>query len=489
MTRRLSVLFVQTDCGGGVPPAVAIARRLREQGHAVRFLAARSLESQLTRAGFAYEAFQRAPDFGSARRETDQLRDWEARTPIGAVHALFNVMCGPASAHAADVLASLKATPTDVVACDFMLLGAFVGAEAYGIPNVALVHTVAVVPLEGLPPIPYGLQPAHGPLGRGRDEFLRHARDRVLRRWLHVLNDTRARYQLAPVSRIYDQWFHAQRLLILSSPTFDFAATRLPENVRYVGPASWEAPTDTPLDLPEPSPTPLVLASLSTTYQAAERYLRVLITALGSLPVSAVVTTGAGYDASDLAPLPHNIVVSPLRSPRRPARSRRGHDHAQRPRQRHVSARPRRPAHLRAVRPRPTRHSDPRRRHGCRDHATPDRPDRPQTLAHHRADPPAAGLPRGSPNDASKSRYRRWRSPRGRRNHRRRNPGRVNTEAGLATRSDAEFDALLASDTACIVKGSWPRRLKSSGRATLSPRRRRSGRGSLASAPLSCLRR
>ena len=98
MTRRLSVLFVQTDCGGGVPPAIAIARRLRERGHAVRFLAARSLESQLTREGFTYEAFQQAPDFGSARRETDQLRDWEARTPIGAVHALFNVMCGPAAA-------------------------------------------------------------------------------------------------------------------------------------------------------------------------------------------------------------------------------------------------------------------------------------------------------------------------------------------------------------------------------------------------------
>ncbi len=311
MTRRLNVLFVQTDCGGGVPPAVAVAHRLRERGHAVRFLAARSLESQLTRDGFACEAFQRAPDFGSARRETDQLRDWEARTPIGAVHALFNVMCGPAAAHAADVVDNLQATPTDVVACDFMLLGAFVGAEACHIPSVALVHTVAVVPLDGLPPIPYGLRPAHGLPGRWRDAFLRGARDRLLRRWLHVLNDSRARYQLAPVARIYDQWFHAQRLLILSSPTFDFSADQLPENVRYVGPASWEAPVDTPLDLPGPSQAPLVLASLSTTYQAAERYLQVLIDALGRLPVQAVVTTGAGYDVTELCPLPENVIVCP----------------------------------------------------------------------------------------------------------------------------------------------------------------------------------
>ena len=311
MTRRLNVLFVQTDCGGGVPPAMAVARRLRERGHAVRFLAARSLESQLTREGFAYGAFQRAPDFGSARRETDQLRDWEARTPIGAVHALFNVMCGPAAAHAADVVDNLEATPTDVVACDFMLLGAFVGAEACHIPSVALVHTVAVVPLDGLPPIPYGLQPAHGLRGRWRDAFLRGARDRLLRRWLDVLNDARARYQLAPVSRIYDQWFRAQRLLILSSHAFDFAANHLPENVRYTGPPFWEAPADTPMDSPEPSQAPLVLASLSTTYQDEGRYLRVLIAALGSLPVQAIVTTGAGYDVSDLGPVPGNVDVRP----------------------------------------------------------------------------------------------------------------------------------------------------------------------------------
>ncbi len=311
MTRRLSVLFVQTDCGGGVGPAIAIVHRLREQGHAVRFLAARSLESQLRREGFAYGAFQLAPDFGSARPETDQLRDWEARTPIGAVHALLNVMCGPAAAHAADVVANLEATPTDVVACDFMLLGAFVGAEACRIPSVGLVHTVAVLPLAGLPPIPFGLRPSHGSAGRWRDRFLRRARNWVLRRWLRALNEARARYQLAPLSTVYEQWFRAQRLLILSSPTFDFPASHLPENVRYVGPALWEAPAAVPPDLPEPTQAPLVLASLSTTYQAEGGYLRVLIEALGSLPIDAVVTTGAGYDAADFAPLPDNVVVRP----------------------------------------------------------------------------------------------------------------------------------------------------------------------------------
>ncbi len=309
MTRRLSVLFVQSDCGGGVPPAIAVARRLVEQGHTVRFLAARSLEGQLRRERFAYEAFQQTPDFGLARPETDQLRDWEARTPTGAVHALFNVMCGTAAAQAADVVANLKATPTDVIACDFMLLGAFIGAEVCHVPSVGLVHTVAVIPLDGLPPIPYGLRPAHGLPGRWRDMCLVRGREWVLRRWLRVLNDTRTSYQLAPLPTIYQQWFGAKRLLILSSPSFDFPASDLPENVRYVGPPFCEAPTEIPQDLREFSPAPLILASLSTTYQAEGGYLRVLIAALGGLPADAVVTTGSGYHAADFAPLPSNVLV------------------------------------------------------------------------------------------------------------------------------------------------------------------------------------
>ena len=78
-----------------------------------------------------------------------------------------------------------KATPTDVVACDFMLLGAFVGAEACHIPSVGLVHTVAVIPLDGLPPIP--LRPTAGARPSGaleRQAPASAARDRVLRRWL-----------------------------------------------------------------------------------------------------------------------------------------------------------------------------------------------------------------------------------------------------------------------------------------------------------------
>jgi MGT family glycosyltransferase len=303
----LKLLFVQPDSGGGVPPAIAIASRLQEEGHELRFLAARGLRPLLADAGFACETFQRTPDLGLARPETDRVRDWEARTQLGAARALYWMMAGSAAEQAADVLASARAGNPDAIVCDFMCLGAFVAAEALRIPCIGLVHTVGVVPLPGLPPLPAGLRPARGLPGHVRDALLREARDLVLHRWVGGINQARAGYGLGPIEFAHELWSAATLLLITSSPAFDYPARQLPQNVRYVGPAFWEPRTEAEPEFELPPGSPFVLASLSTTYQAAERYLCTLVAALGKLPVSALVTTGAAYDATELGSLPPNV--------------------------------------------------------------------------------------------------------------------------------------------------------------------------------------
>ena len=52
---------------------------------------------------------------------------------------------------------------------------------------------------------------------------------------LAPLNAARAELGLAPLSGVWEQLDHAERVLVLSSPAFDFPA-QLPDNVRYVGP-------------------------------------------------------------------------------------------------------------------------------------------------------------------------------------------------------------------------------------------------------------
>jgi MGT family glycosyltransferase len=306
------VLFVQADSGGGVFPALAIAWCLRSEGHGVRFIGARCLASDIAAAGFGFAAFKRAPDFGLARRETDRLRDWSARTSIGAAGATVRLMTESVAGQLADVLEEARAYRPDVIVCDMMLPGALVAAEVAGVGGVALVHTVAILPLDGQPPMPGGLKPASGALGRWRDAALAQGRESFESRWIRPLREVRSSYGLAPVRSLRQQWLRADRVLILSSPAFDLPTFRLPPNVRYVGPPLWRPQAWRPQALdrvPLGVRKAVVLASLSTTYQHAERYLETLVRALGLVGVEAVVTAGPGYEPSKLAPLPPNVDV------------------------------------------------------------------------------------------------------------------------------------------------------------------------------------
>ncbi len=113
---------------------------------------------------------------------------------------------------------------------------------------------------------------------------------------------------LRPLSSVFEQFERANRLLVLTSQAFDFPADSLPANVRYVGPqlddpawlAPWEPPT---LD---DDKRPLVLVSLSTTYQQQADVVRRVVAALADLPVRGLVTLGPALDGERFS-LPPNV--------------------------------------------------------------------------------------------------------------------------------------------------------------------------------------
>lgn len=97
------------------------------------------------------------------------------------------------------------------------------------------------------------------------------------------------------------------RVLVLTHESFDFAITPtdLPPNACHAGPQV--APATRRED--EPGPMPLILVSLSTSYQAQEDVLHRVIAALGTLPLRALVTTGPAVSpAEDLL---GNVELSP----------------------------------------------------------------------------------------------------------------------------------------------------------------------------------
>jgi MGT family glycosyltransferase len=101
----------------------------------------------------------------------------------------------------------------------------------------------------------------------------------------------------------------ASRVLVCTSPSYDFAPDLVPGNVRYVGPqlddidsGSWDQPSA------GADQRPLVLVSLSSTVMSQESLLQRAADALGQLPIHALVTTGPAVDPAMIR-APQNVSV------------------------------------------------------------------------------------------------------------------------------------------------------------------------------------
>ena len=310
----MRVLQVIWDGGGNTAPQLAIARALTGRGHEVRVLGHRAQRAKIEATGAEFAAYRRAPEGDASDPETDLLRDWEARTPIGALGRVRDrLMYGPSALFATDVIETLDEWPADVVAWDYLLLGAGCGAERARVRSAAVVHTVYPFPAEGAPPFGLGLQPARGATGRLRDRALTAVLRRLFEPGLKALNATRRELGLPSLDDPFGQALQADRVLVLTSAAFDFTArVALPAGVRFTGAvtdgagaASWESPW------PAGDDRPLVLASFSTTFMDQDDLVERTVEALGGLPVRGLVTTGPAIDPAGVA-APDNVAVTPF---------------------------------------------------------------------------------------------------------------------------------------------------------------------------------
>ncbi len=311
MTRR-RFLFVLWEGGGTNPPELAIAARLGARGHDVRVLGDPCIEADARAAGASFVPYRKAPHRTTRTPESEIIRDWDAATPLGAfARARERHAFRPAGLFAREVLDACAEHQSDRVVVDAMLFGGLVGAEASGRPWAALIPMTSFLPAPGRPPAALGLAPARGPLGRLRDEVLEALGDRVL--WsscLPLLNAARTEVGLAPVAHPLDQIRRAGRVLVLTSPTFDFEAPRVRDNVEYTGPEladpAWASGGTT-----ASGDTPMVLVGLSTTYLGHEGVVNRIVEALAPLPLCAVVTLGPSLDVKQfVSPVPSITLVA-----------------------------------------------------------------------------------------------------------------------------------------------------------------------------------
>ncbi len=300
------LLLTAWDGAGAVPPLMSVARALIERGHSVRVLGDPVLRPDVEALGGEHISWRRAPHRKTRSLETLFINDWG---PAGFGAMRDNLAVGPAAAFAADVREELERRPADAVLTELLLFGPVIAAEAMGIPCVVLNPTINIVPVEGVPPFGPGFLPATTEEERQRDRVVL---EQAMAAWdeaLPALNRARAEQGLAPLAHVLDQGRSAARVLIMTTPAFDFVGP-LPPTVRYVGPrlddmsecGDWTSPL---------GDEPLVLVALSSDFQDQDDVLRRAVAAVGMLPVRAVVTTGRGIDPESVD-APANVEVHQL---------------------------------------------------------------------------------------------------------------------------------------------------------------------------------
>jgi UDP:flavonoid glycosyltransferase YjiC (YdhE family) len=199
----------------------------------------------------------------------------------------------------------------DVVVVDLFLLGAAAAAERAGLPFAFLVHNANhPAPTPGLPPPGTGFDLARNPADRLRDRAWSAAFNRIAGRdLLPPLNRVRADLDLKPLQSPFEQYQAANRVIVLSSRSFDFPASRLPENVRYAGapldgaPAGeWRSPWAAG------DSRRLVLVNLSSLEQGQGPLMHRILKAVAELPIRALVTLGPLEPGQFEAPLNARLV-------------------------------------------------------------------------------------------------------------------------------------------------------------------------------------
>jgi MGT family glycosyltransferase len=307
----MKILVAGWDSGGGVEAVQTVVDRAVARGHQVRVLGTEGLRSRFESAGATFLRYKYAPDNDLRQPETDLVKDWQTRNPLSQWRRVRDrQLCGPAREFCRDVAEELRRETADVTVVDTMIPAAMFGAEVTGVRAVIVMHGPYMIPRPEIPPLGTGWMPGKGPLGRLRDRSAAAVTLAVFRSWMPALNRVRAEVGLPPVRGLPGLMARADRVLVCSSPSYDFGSGSVPANVRYVGPQLDDDPGEGSGEWRAGEPgQPLVLVGLSSTVMRQEALLQRAADALGQAQVRGLVTTGPAVDPAVIS-APPDVTVT-----------------------------------------------------------------------------------------------------------------------------------------------------------------------------------
>ena len=146
-------------------------------------------------------------------------------------------------------------------------------------------------------------------MGRARDRLAPKAAQWLLARTLPRMNAVLTGCGQPPIRELFEVLDRCSRVLVMTSPSFDFPLAGLPDNVRYVGPQLDDPVWAAEQTWRRPGSEPLVLVATSSIFQHQTGLLQRIAQGLGTLPVRGLITTGLAVDPQEIQAPPNVEVV------------------------------------------------------------------------------------------------------------------------------------------------------------------------------------
>jgi len=301
-----NILLVTIEGGGNIPPMLGLARRLADRGHQVHILTEPCLKQAAQQKGYIHHSFSEY--FTRTDRTEDIMKDWNSKPSDNPT--LERVVFGPAPVVARETYRIAKQIGTDLLLVDCLMPGALIAGEALCLPTILVFHFPEYLPGPNRPPGLLGLKPGRSWIGRLRDSLLTSLFHKSLYKYLPDLNLLREEFGLEQMNHTTDLLQNADLRWILTHKDFDFPLDPAPDNVRYTGPIlddpdwtdAWQNPFSSIDD------QPLVVVSLSSTFQNQQSVLQRIINAMSPLPVRGLVTLGPAMK-EEFFDVPSNVIV------------------------------------------------------------------------------------------------------------------------------------------------------------------------------------
>lgn len=307
-----SILIATVPVHGHVTPLLAAARHFADRGDRVRFLTGQRFADVIEATGAEHLPLPAEADFDD--REDLDLPGREGLTgPRAIAFDVEHVFVGPGRSQHDAVMAAHRAEPVDVVLTDPAFTGgAFLLGHSVGARPPVVVGGVIPLMIASRDTAPFGmgLKPLRGPLGRVRNALLAALAARtVFPRAQRLAGAVNQELHGRPLPFPVLDWpRHAEAIVQLTVPEFEYPRSDAPETLHFVGPLF---PPGSTVGLPPwwgelDGSRPVVHVTQGTI---ANRDYRQIIAptleALADEDVLVVVSTG-GRPLETLPPLPAN---------------------------------------------------------------------------------------------------------------------------------------------------------------------------------------